>query len=182
LQATQGEHKVVVGIALVAAGVMLYGIATTQVPSPKPLVTGLHQVKDIALPNAAIAPAGHAPILALPFDGFDFQALDPQTGLLFVTHGGPSANKQALMKKQLPPGTTFQSQLVIFDTKRQAVIGHLAIPNVHGVAVAPDLGRVYAADVNDDRIYVIDEQTLHIVDTITLGLQPCSAQFCCKKF
>jgi YVTN family beta-propeller protein len=170
---------VVVGIALLAAGVMLYGIATTQLSSPtNPVVAKLRQIKDIPLPSAAIAPPGHAPIQALAFDGFDFQALDPQTGLLFVTHAGPSANKQVLLKKQLPPGTTFQSQLVIFDTKRQVVIGDLAIPNVHGIAVAPDLGRAYAADVSDGRIYVIDEQTLRILDTITLGLQPCSAQPC----
>src|SRR5437016_288081 len=96
---------VVVGIALLAAGAMLYGIATSQVSSPNPSVAALHQVKDIALPSAAIAPPGHDPIQALSSDGFDFQALDPQTGLLFITHAGPTANKQALMEKQLPPGT-----------------------------------------------------------------------------
>jgi YVTN family beta-propeller protein len=171
---------VVVGIALVAAGVMLYGIATTQLSSPNPSVAGLRRVKDIPLPSVAIAPPGHAPIQALPIASqeFDFQALDPRTGLIFMSHSGPSAAKQALDLKQLPAGTRFRSQLLIFDTKKQTVIGQLDIPDVHGVAVAPDLGRAYAADANDDRVYVIDEASLHIVATIALGLQPCASLPC----
>jgi YVTN family beta-propeller protein len=163
-------------VAVVLVGLFV-GLATSNLPTPKAVAT-LHLVKDVSLPTAAIAPAGHAPIQSLPADGFDFQALDPRTGLLFITHAGPSANKQALIRNQLPAGTRFQSQLVVFDTKKQAVIGHIAIRNVHGVTVAPDLGRAYAADVTDHQVYVIDEHSLRVIATIQLGLLPCSFAPC----
>ena len=140
--------------------------------------SGLHLVQDVALPGIAVPPPGHAPIQAIPFDSFDFQAVDPQTGLLFISHPGPSATKWPLAQKQLPPGTQFQSQLVVFDIKRQAVVGSLAIPGVHGVVVAPDIGRVYAGDASADRIYVIDERTLHIITIIPVGLHPCATMPC----
>ncbi len=163
--------------ALVA---IFVGLTTSQSPTstfPAPGST-LHLIRDVALPSIVIPPQGHAPIQALPFDGFDFQALDPQTGRLFISHPGPSATKWQLDQKQLPPETQFRSQLVVFDIARQAVIGSLAIPDVHGIAVAPDLGRVYAADVKDDRIDVIDERTLSIITSIPLGLHPCAASPC----
>ncbi len=166
------------GLLTVTALVLLF----TRLTPPQPLQpspsAGLRLIKTVALPSIVIAPAGHAPIGALPFDGFDFQALDPQTGLLFISHPGPSPAKWQLGQKQLPPGTQFQSQLVVFDLTRQAVIRSLAIPDVHGIAVAADLRRVYAADVKDDRIYVIDEQTLGILTTIPLGLHRCAALPC----
>lgn len=165
------------GLVVVVLVGLFIGLATAKIPVPKTAAT-LHLIKDVSLPSAAIPPAGHAPIQSLPVDGFDFQALDPRTGLLFITHAGPSANKQALIRNQLPPGTRFQSQLVIFDTKKQAVIGHIAIPNVHGVTVAPDLGRVYAADVTDHQVDVIDERSLRIIATIPLGVLPCSLAPC----
>src|SRR5205823_1608550 len=70
------------------------------------------------------------------------------------------------------------SQLVVFDIRKQAVISRLAIPNVHGVTVASDLGRVYAADVTDRQIDVIDEHSLRVIATIQLGLLPCSFAPC----
>lgn len=75
--------------ALVATFV---GLTTSQSPTstfPAPGST-LHLIRDVALPSIVIPPQGHAPIQALPFDGFDFQALDPQTGRLFISHPGPS--------------------------------------------------------------------------------------------
>jgi len=138
----------------------------------------LHLIREITLPSIIVPPAGHAPIQGMPFDGFDFQTLDPRTGLLFISHAGPGSAKLLLDQKQLPPGTHFQSQLVVFDTKQQAVVGKVAIPNVHGLVAVPELGRVYAADVKDERIYVIDERTRRIITTIALGLHPCATLPC----
>lgn len=153
--------------------------------APQPLSSGLapsssrlRLVQEVALPSILIPPAGHPPIQAMPFDGFDFQALDPQTGLLFISHPGPSAAKWLLDQKQLPPGTQFQSQLVVFDSINQVLVGTIAIPDVHGLLAVPDLGRVYAADVKDDRIYVIDERTRQIISIIPLGLHPCARLPC----
>lgn len=138
----------------------------------------LQLIREVALPSIIVPPAGHAPIQGMPFDGFDFQALDPRTGLLFITHAGPGASKLLLDQKQLPPGTHFQSQLVVFDIKKQAVVGKIAIPNVHGVVAVPELGHVYAADVKDEQIYVIDERTRQVIATIPLRLHPCATLPC----
>ncbi len=89
-------------VAVVLVGLFI-GLATANISVPKPTVPTLQFIKDVSLPSAAIPPAGHAPINSLGADGFDFQAIDPHTGLLFITHAGPSANKQALIRKQLPP-------------------------------------------------------------------------------
>lgn len=158
------------------------GLTAPQVQSPTanpPTASPqLHLVREVALPSIIVPPAGHAPIKGMPFDGFDFQTLDPRTGLLFITHAGPGSSKLLLDQKQLPPGTHFQSQLVVFDIKKQAVTGTIAIPDVHGVVAVPELGHVYAADVKDERIYVIDERTLHVITTIALGLHPCATLPC----
>src|SRR5947208_1573669 len=123
-----------IGLVVVVLVGLFIGLATSNISVPKAVAT-LHLIKDVSLPSAAIPPAGHAPIQSLAVDGFDFQAIDPRTGLLFIAHAGPSANKQALIRKQLPPGTRFQSQLVVFDTKKQAVVSDMVIPNVYGLTV-----------------------------------------------
>lgn len=82
------------GLLTVSALVLLVtGLTASQPPQPPQPSTpapGLRLIKVVALPSIGIAPAGHAPIQALPFDGFDFQALDPHTGLLSLdgNHGG----------------------------------------------------------------------------------------------
>jgi YVTN family beta-propeller protein len=149
-----------------------------QTPGSPPTSPQLRLIREVALPSIIVPPAGHAPIQGMPFDGFDFQALDPQTGLLFISHAGPGSAKLLLDQKQLPAGTHFQSQVVVFDIKRQAVVGTIAIPNVHGLVVVPELGRLYAADVKDERIYVIDERSRQVITTIALGLQQCAALPC----
>jgi YVTN family beta-propeller protein len=159
-------------LTLGALVLLVTGLSASQ-PAP-----GLRLLKVVTLPSIVIAPVGHKPIQALPFDGFDFQALDPHTGQLFISHPGPSAAKWQLEQKQLPSGTQYRGQLVVFDISRQSVVTSLSLPDIHGVVVAPDLERVYAADVKDDRIYVIDERSLHIVATIPLGLQPCASPPC----
>src|SRR5579884_333905 len=141
-------------------------------------VPSLQLVQDVTLPGVAVAPQGHAPIAAVPFDRFDFQALDPQSGLLFITHPGPSANKIPLAKKQLPVGTQLKSNLIVFDTKKQAPVTTIAIPNVHGVAVVPGSGYVYAGDATDDLVYVIDSHTLRIITKIALDTRLCTALPC----
>src|SRR5436305_15210380 len=87
---------------LIVGGVILIlfkGVTPGSAASPSLLL-----VQDVALPSVALPPPGHAPLAAVPFDRFDFQALDSQSGLLFIAHPGPSANKAALSKKQLPAG------------------------------------------------------------------------------
>ncbi len=137
-------------------------------------------MQNITLPGIAISSTGQQIAQGVPFDHFDFQGLDPKTGRLFISHAGPSAAKEPLAKKQLPAGTQFQSQIVVFDTKQQTVISTIAIPDVHGVAVASDLNRVYVGDATDDRIYVIDATSLKAIGSIALDNRPCATQPCEK--
>src|SRR5947209_8817537 len=46
-------------------------------------------------PSPALGPL--SPGVALRFDHFDFQTLDPTTKLLFIAHSGPAPDKEALV-------------------------------------------------------------------------------------
>jgi DNA-binding beta-propeller fold protein YncE len=133
-------------------------------PEPTPLLT-LEQ--DIPLPGALpdqyrTPQHPFAPGLALLYDHFDFQALDPQTGLLFIAHSGPAPDREQQVNPHFNPDTDAKNDgnIVVFDTRDNKVVGLLNIPQVAGVVLAPDLHKVYAADSNDSIIYAIDEQTL----------------------
>ncbi len=104
-----------------------------------------------------------APGVATLFDHFDFQALDPQTHLLFIAHSGPAPDREASINPNFNPDTDskYDGNVLVFDTVQKKVVGLLNIPQVAGVVVASDLHKVYAADANDNIIYAIDENTLH---------------------
>jgi len=76
---------------------------------------------------------------------FDYQSLDASQGRLYIAH--MNAN-----------------QLVVFDTKKRAVIANLdGFPSVHGVWAVPELGRVYASATGKHEVNVVDAKTLSIV-------------------
>ncbi len=140
-------------------GVLVFFIAQVILQFAMPTtVHRLQLVKDVPLPSIVVPP-GPPPIYTVRADRFDFQALDPQSGLLFIAHPGPSAAKSELAQEQLPQGTVLRETVVVFDTKQNEYVGSLQIPNVHGIAVAPDIHKVYFADFDDSKIYVINEQT-----------------------
>src|SRR5437867_7815774 len=82
----------------------------------------LQAVQDIPLPgvfpdaNRAHNPV--APGLATRFDHFDFQALDPQTHLLFIAHTGPAPDKEQLVNPSFNPDKDSQTDgnVVVFNT------------------------------------------------------------------
>ncbi|MFL5662443.1 MAG: YncE family protein [Ktedonobacteraceae bacterium] len=85
---------------------------------------------------------------------FDYQSLDPQTGLLFIAHSGAD-------------------MLTVFDTRAKRIIANISnIAHVHGVLAVAQLGRVYATDSDDNLVYVIDERTMHTVAKIQVGDGP----------
>lgn len=102
---------------------------------------------------------GHIQVIAdIPLSGgtsrFDYQSLDPQTGLLFIAHLGAST-------------------VSVFDTRAHKVVADIAgVAGVHGVLVIPELGRVYASATDTNQVAVIDEQTLHVIATIPGGVYP----------
>lgn len=138
----------------------------TQFTSPR-LPPRLVVEQDIPLPGAfpdayRTAQNPTASGLATLFDHFDFMALDYQTHLLFIAHSGPAPDREAQINPSFNPDTDakYDGNIVVFDTAQKKVVGLLPIPQAAGVVVAPDLGKVYAADANDNIIYAIDERTL----------------------
>src|SRR4030081_3077083 len=82
-------------LSIILALVVRLGLQLV-IPHPPPR---LQLVKDIPLPGALpdiYRTSTHplAPGLAVLFDHFDFQALDPNTHLLFIAHTGPNPDRE----------------------------------------------------------------------------------------
>jgi DNA-binding beta-propeller fold protein YncE len=118
-------------------------------------------VTDIPLPSIEVPAKGQSQLQSIRFDHFDFQVLDPQKGLLFIAHPGPSDVKLDLLLqlKQLPAGTKFSGNIAVVDTRQNRLVNSINLPNIHGLVVDQDDHRIYAAGSIDDVVYSIDEQT-----------------------
>jgi YVTN family beta-propeller protein len=85
---------------------------------------------------------------------FDYPYLDPHTRLLYLTHSASST-------------------VIIFDTVSRKIVADIpGINDVHAVAVAPDLGRIFATSNTDNQVAVIDAHTRAIVARIPVGGSP----------
>ena len=100
----------------------------------------LRVLEDVPLPGAT--------------SRFDYESLDPRSGLLFIAHLGAGA-------------------VIVFDTRRRRVIKAIdGIASVHGVLAVPELGRVYASATGTNQIIVIDERSLSVIARIPGGVYP----------
>ncbi len=94
--------------------------------------------------------------IALPGDNsrFDYESLDPQHGLLFIAHLGAS-------------------EVIEIDIHTQQVVRTIPNPSqVHGVLVVPALRRVYVTATGDDRLVILDEDTVAVIGQATTGEYP----------
>jgi hypothetical protein len=84
--------------------------------------------------------------LPLPGDGgWDYLEFDPAGHRLFITHG---------------------THVIVVDPKTGALLGDIPnTPHVHGVAIAPDLGRVFISAAGDSAIHIVDLKTLQPIGT-----------------
>src|SRR5207245_6373208 len=94
-------------------------------------------IKDIPLPGAfpdryRTKSRPLAPGVAVLFDHFDFQALDPNTHLLFIAHTGPSPDREQQVNPKFNPSVDAKTDgnIVVFDTRHMKVVGLLNIPQV----------------------------------------------------
>lgn len=157
-----------VGIVSIIACLFLLLQMALQFVTPAPKHQ-LQLVRDIPLPSALPDPLRTAQNptalgTAALFDHFDFQAIDTQTHLLFIAHSGPSPDREQQVNPHFNPDTDAKTDgnIIVFDMKQQKVIALLPVPQVAGITVAQDLHKVYAADVNDNAIYAIDERTFKL--------------------
>ncbi len=111
--------------------------------------------------SGAAAPAKPLPLRTLrdvPLPGrttrFDYESLDPETGLLFIAHLG-------------------DSQVLVFDTRAQKLVAEVpGVSEVHGVLAVPALGRVYASATGRNEVFAIDEHSSLILARIPGGDYP----------
>jgi YVTN family beta-propeller protein len=65
------------------------------------------------------------------------------------------------------------THVVIVDTQTGHVAGDIAdTPGVHGIALAPELGRGYISLGKSDRVKIFDLKTLDVVATVEAGAKP----------
>ncbi|MFN2527326.1 MAG: hypothetical protein ABR584_01245 [Candidatus Baltobacteraceae bacterium] len=82
---------------------------------------------------------------------FDYESLDPQSGMLYIAHMGDGA-------------------VVAFDIKRRKVIATIpGVPLVRGVLAVSQLHRVFAASEGGHDVAVIDMRSNRIVARIPAG-------------
>jgi DNA-binding beta-propeller fold protein YncE len=85
---------------------------------------------------------------------FDYQSLDARTRLLYIAHSGADT-------------------VTIFDTVSKRIVADVGgIRDVHAIAVAPDLGRVFATSARDNQVVVLAEQSHAILARIAVGDSP----------
>ncbi len=162
-------------VGIICFGILLFILGQFVVeifaPAPPPR---FKFIKDLPLPSAVPTrfiphlydiPPHQSPLtpgVSVPVDHFDFQAIDPRTKLLFIAHSGPAPDEYALADPafDIDKDVPFDGHIVVVDTARNVVIGRVDVPQIAGMVVAPDLGRVYAADAEDNIVYAIDEHTL----------------------
>jgi DNA-binding beta-propeller fold protein YncE len=110
----------------------------------------LHVLKHSPLPLQIIT---DIPLSGNP-NRFDYQNFDPHTKLLYLTHSASNT-------------------VTIFDTGSKRIVADVGgIRDVHAIAIAPDLGRVFATSATDNQVVVLAEQSHTILARIGVGDSP----------
>ncbi len=89
--------------------------------------------------------------------GWDYLILDPVTHRLYVPHA---------------------TKVVVADVETGQVVGEIAdTPGVHGVALAPDLGRAFTSNGRGNSSTIVDLKTLKPLGTVRTGANPDSIRY-----
>jgi DNA-binding beta-propeller fold protein YncE len=84
--------------------------------------------------------------------GWDYLSVDPSARRLYMSHG---------------------TEVVVVDLVTDTVIGQIAnTPGVHGVALAPELGRGFVSDGKENKAGIVDLKTLQILARVATGQGP----------
>ena len=84
--------------------------------------------------------------------GWDYLSVDEAARRLYVTHA---------------------SQVVVIDLDKETVVGAITnTPGVHGLAVAPELGRGFASNGRENKVSIVDLKTLETVAKVETGENP----------
>jgi DNA-binding beta-propeller fold protein YncE len=84
--------------------------------------------------------------------GWDYLSVDPVAHRLYVSHA---------------------TKVVVIDTTTDAVVGEIAdTPGIHGVALAPELGRVFSSNGRENKASIVDLKTLQTLSKVDTGENP----------
>jgi len=83
------------------------------------------------------------------YGGFDYVTVDAQRRRVYAAHGG-------------------SRRLLIVDADTGAIVGQVAVGQVHGVAVDPANGHVYVG-TGDDEVAEVDPVALKVVNHVDVG-------------
>lgn len=103
-----------------------------------------------AIPAEAQVPAYHlAQVVVLGGEPhWDYLTVDPGWHRVFVSHG---------------------NEVIVVDADSGSVLGRIPdTPGVHGVALAPDLGRGFISNGRDSSVTIFDYATLEPLDRVTV--------------
>jgi DNA-binding beta-propeller fold protein YncE len=90
--------------------------------------------------------------IPLPGDGgWDYLTLDPAARRLYISHA---------------------TQVQVFDIGQEKLIGQIPdTPGVHGVALAPDLGRGFTSNGKEGTVTIFDLKTLKTIDRVKVDAE-----------
>ena len=84
--------------------------------------------------------------------GWDYLSVDAAARRLYVSHA---------------------TKVLVVDIDKDVVVGEIApAPGVHGIALAPDLGRGFVSNGREATVSIVDLKTLQIVGTVKTGENP----------
>ena len=118
-----------------------------------PLVATLTIVAGPARLRAADGPYKQAMEITIGGEGgWDYLAVDAEARRLYVSHA---------------------TRVVVIDMDANTIVGEIAPAlGVHGIAVAPDLGRGFVSNGRENTASIVDLKTLRITGTVKTGENP----------
>ncbi len=89
--------------------------------------------------------------------GWDYVIVDPSAHRVYVSHA---------------------TKIVVADTETGRVVGEIAdTPGVHGIALAPELGRGFTSNGRSNSSTIVDLKTLNPIGTVATGVNPDSIRY-----
>src|SRR6267378_207103 len=93
--------------------------------------------------------------------GWDYLLVDSAAHRLYVSHA---------------------TKIVVADTETGKIVGEiLDLPGVHGIAIAPDLGRGFTSNGRANSSTIVDLKTLKPLGTVMTGANPDSIRYLPSK-
>ena len=121
----------------------------------KPLPLLIFTLSLSLLAASAQTAGGYHVIKKIPIPGegsWDYLTVDESARRLYVSHG---------------------TQVEVLDVDSGAIVGKIAnTPGVHGIAIAPELGRGFVSNGQSSTVTIFDLKTLNTISQVPTGKKP----------